>query len=210
MAADDDLEIDRAGFGLGEAAYDLFDVFFTRAFRPNRFGIQIGQLARRHEPNARNGTNVVDVFGKALEGFFGLFGRALGRRFPLLAWRISAAPEIHTIPKFFVHPFARMVVDADESAAIAAQPVGDGRYFLLGRRHGCRIVQIHARVVLPHVIDHQRAGIPEWLFIQPDMRAFIHVAGHAAWRDADVFQRGDGLGPPGRTGLAITRQCFDG
>ena len=69
---------------------------------------------------------MVDVFSKSSEGCFGLFGRPLGRRFPLLARRIGAASEIHTIPKFFVYPFARMVVDADESAAFAAQPVGDG------------------------------------------------------------------------------------
>src|SRR6266568_3578466 len=71
-------------------------------------------------------------------------GRSLGRRFPLLARRICAASEIHAVPEFFVHPFARMVVDADESAA-AAQPVGNGRHFLLCGRHGSRIVQVHPR-----------------------------------------------------------------
>ena len=207
--AADDLEIDGAGFGIGQAADDLLEILLARAFRSNRIGIQLGQFAGRHKPNSGNGANVVDVFGKTPEGRVGLFGRPLGRRFPLLARRIGAASEIHAVPKFFVHPFARMVVDADESAAFAAQPVGHGRHFLPGWRHGCRIVQVHARGVLPHVIDHQRAGIPKWFFIQSNVRPFIHVAGHAARRDADVFQRGEGLGRPRRAGLAVTRQRFD-
>ena len=205
MAADD-LEIDGAGFGIRQAADDLLEILLARAFRSNRIGIQLGQFAGRHKPNSGNGANVVR---KSFERRFGFLGRTLRRRFPLLARRVCAAPKIHAVPEFFVHPLARMIEDADESAAVAAEPVGNGRYFLLGRRHRCRIVQVHARVVLPHVIDHQRAGIPKWFFIQPDVRPFIHVAGHAARRDADVFQRGDGLGRPRRAGLAVTRQRFD-
>ena len=152
---------------------------------------------------------MIDVFSKATERRFGFLGWTLRRRFPLLARRVRATPKIHAVPELFVHPLARMIEDADESAALSAKPVGNGRHFLLRRFDGRRVVQIHPRIVLSHVIDDEGILIPERLFVQTNVRSFVHVAGDTVRRDADFLQRGDGLRRPGRSGLAVARERFD-
>src|SRR2546430_1556467 len=102
---------------------------------------------------SRDSADMVDILSESLERPLGLLSRALRRRLPLLARRIGAPRKVHPIPELAMHPLARMIEDADQPAALAAQPVGDFGNLLLCRLHGSGVVQVHARPIRAHVID---------------------------------------------------------
>src|SRR5438105_3686235 len=61
---------------------------------------------------------MVNVLRKSFKRRFGLFGRALRRRFPVFTWRVGATAKIHAVPKLAMNPFAGMIENTDQSAAI--------------------------------------------------------------------------------------------
>ena len=131
---------------------------------------------------------MINVFAKSSKRSLRLFRGTLRRRFPFFAGRIAAAREIHPIPEFAMHPFARMIENADQSAPVLlGQPFGNLRDFLLRRFNGGRIVQLHPRVVCAQVIHVECAGVPKRFLIEADMRAFVHVTRHSRWRDANLL-----------------------
>src|SRR5207247_2378897 len=65
-----------------------------------------------------------------------------------------------------------------------AKPLGDGRELSLRGLDRRRVMQLHPRVIPPHVIYDQRPRVPEWLSPKADVRALIHIARNAARRDA--------------------------
>jgi len=132
---------------------------------------------------------MIDVLAEALKRAFGFFRGPLRWLLPFFPRRVGSARKIDAIPKLFMDPFARMVEDADQSAAIfGAQTVGDGRDFLFGWLDCGRIVQLHPRVISAHVKDVQRARKPKRFLIQANMRSFIDVARHSIWRDTDLLE----------------------
>ena len=149
--------------------------------------IQLRQLLRRDKSDAGSRSNVIDVSPKSLECGVGFLRRSLRGRFPLFPWRIRTAREIDSVPELLMHPLAGMIKNADQSAAVfAAQTFDNRRDLFLGWFLGCGIVQFHASVVSSHVINIQRGGIPKRLLVQPHVRSFIDVAGHAMWCHADL------------------------
>src|SRR5262249_52742568 len=119
----------------------------------NAVGIKHRQIAGCDKPHAWSGPDMIDIFCEAPKRCFRFCSRALRRWFPLLARRIRTTTEVNSIPKLLVHPFTRMVKDADEAAAVlGAKSLRDRRELLLCRFHRGGIMQLHSCIVLLHVI----------------------------------------------------------
>ena len=165
----DDLKIDSVGTATDDALSKFTEFFLRNAFGPDRIRVSFWQITCRYEFDPRKGPDVIDVLSEALESRFRFGGGTLWRRFPFFTWRIASVREINAIPKLTVHPFARMIENADQSTAFGAQPLGYLRYLRLGRFEGRRIVQVHARVVGAHVKYVKSASVPERFLIQPHL-----------------------------------------
>ena len=149
----DDLKIRRGlsvAAGRDDPSGQLVEFLGLEAAEMRTVLIDIGQLIGGDEAHAGNTANMIDILREARERRFGLFRGKLRRGLPLLARRVPPVREIHAVPKLLVHPFARMIENADQPAAvIVSEARGDGRDLGLGVLDDGGIVQLHARV---HVV----------------------------------------------------------
>src|SRR6185312_3661241 len=122
---------------------------------------------------------------------------SLGWGFPFFSRWVGPSAEIHPVPKLLMDPFTGVVKYADQPSPILAEAVRDLGDFLLRRGHRSRIVQLHSRIVRPHVIDHDGVLEPKWAVVQPDVGAFIHITADSMGRHANLLQARDGLSAPG-------------
>src|SRR5262245_8083667 len=104
---------------------DLCQILLRCPLRADGVWINRRQIGRGHETHTRDGANVIDVFTETPKRAFGFFSRALRGWLPFLARRVCAPPEINAVPKLFVHPLARVIKNADQSAAFRAEPIGN-------------------------------------------------------------------------------------
>ena len=95
-----------------------------------------------------------------------------------------------------MHPFAGVIENADQSSAIAPQPLRDLADLAFGRFERRGIVQFHARDVFAHVVNHHGVLEPKRLVVQARVRAIIDVAGDTVRSHANTFQRGNCLRGP--------------
>ena len=155
------------------------------------------QIGSGHVPHARQGALEVDVRREPLESCLGLRGRSLRRRFPVLAGRIRAVCEVHRVPELAVDPFGRVVVDADQAAAVRANTAVDGLEVRASRLQATWREQVHAGGIAAHVVDREHAVVPERLLTDAGVRAFVHVRWHAGGRDnTDLPEGGERLRRP--------------
>src|SRR6185369_10974964 len=145
---------------------------------------------------------MIDVFSKTLESRFRFRSGSLRRRSPKFARRVCAASEIDSVPKLFMYPLAGVIKNADETPALAAHAISNGRNLVSRRIESVGSVQVHAGVIAPHVVNGQSARVPKWFFVQSHVRALVHIARDAVGSHADRLQPGHGLRPPGGSRLA--------
>jgi hypothetical protein len=126
------------------------------------------------------------------------FGSSPVRLHPGLARRIGAMRKVHGVPKFRRHEFSRVVVNADQSAALRRQAlhrfVESAVRRFVARAH----IQLRPKRIPSHVKDVQQTSVPKGLFVHAHLHTFIQV-----YRNPEPAERKITLRTPGATRLPV-------